>query len=141
MSSGAFVEAYPYHGESPDLYTPLDDGPEDDDALHEPDPEGYKEKTGMSSRGFLNVGMIVLVIGALLALFISYPIVRYVRTGRFSTSTLVNATGQVPVLYGVPFLLFLRSTDRAVQARITKPDRQRHPPGGKDEDRFRWPRV
>lgn len=105
LSSGAFVEPFPYHGESPDLVA-LDDGPEDDDALHEPDPKGYKEKTVLSSRGCFNVGMIILVIGALLALFISYPIVHYVQTGRFSTSsTLINGTGQIPDLPGLPSLI------------------------------------
>ncbi|KAF8599626.1 glycoside hydrolase family 16 protein [Ceratobasidium sp. AG-I] len=59
----------------------------------------------MSTRGFFNVGMIILVIGALLALFISYPIVHYVQTGRFPTSNLVNGTGQVPVLPGLPNLI------------------------------------
>lgn len=141
LSSGAFVEPFPYHGESPDLVA-LDDGPEDDDALHEPDPKGYKEKTVLSSRGCFNVGMIILVIGALLALFISYPIVHYVQTGRFTTSsTLINGTGQIPDLYGVSFLLVLRSTNRAVQTRITESDRQGHSPRCEDENRFRWPRV
>lgn len=100
LSNSVYVESFPYGGgESPDLYAPLDDGPEDDDALHEPDPKGYKEKIGLSTRGCFNVGMIVLVIGALLALFISYPIVHYVQTGAFPTGGNVNGTGQVAVLY------------------------------------------
>ncbi|KAG8733283.1 hypothetical protein FRC12_018932 [Ceratobasidium sp. 428] len=116
LSNGAFVEAFPYGGgESPDMWAPLDDGPEDDDALHEPDPKGYKEQTGLSGRGFLNVGMLVLVITALLALFISYPIVHYVRVGGFPMSNLVNGTGQVADLYDLILLLFLISADHFQQ--------------------------
>jgi hypothetical protein len=113
LSTGGFVEAFPYGGvDSPDLYAPLDDGPEDDDELHAPDPKGHKDTVGLSGRGFFNVGMIVLVIGALLALFISYPIVHYVQVGRFPSSNLVNGTGQVADLYDLMFPLSIIIADR-----------------------------
>ncbi|CAE6456091.1 unnamed protein product [Rhizoctonia solani] len=89
----------PYHG---DEWAPLDEGPEDDDALHEPDPKGYREKFVLSGRGCFNVGMLLLVIFALLALFISYPIVNFVQTGQYKTSVLVNSTGQVAALTSFP---------------------------------------
>ncbi|KAG9086264.1 hypothetical protein FS749_003769 [Ceratobasidium sp. UAMH 11750] len=113
LSQGAFVEAFPYGGDSPDMWAPLDDGPEDDDALHEPDPKGHKEPLGLSGRGFFNVGMLVLVIITLLALFISYPIVHYVNVGSFPSSNLINGTGQVPDLPGLPNLIDKDTPDSA----------------------------
>ncbi|KAG8733498.1 hypothetical protein FRC11_005669, partial [Ceratobasidium sp. 423] len=94
---------YPYHGG--EEWAPLDDGPEEDDALHEPDPKGYREKFVLSGRGCFNVGMLLLVIFALLALFISYPIVTFVRKGPFKVSVLVNETGQVAALTSFPSLV------------------------------------
>ncbi|CAE6502147.1 unnamed protein product [Rhizoctonia solani] len=88
-----------------DEWAPLEDGPEDDDALHEPDPKGYKEKVVLSGRGLFNVGILLLVILALLALFISYPIVSFVHAGTFKVSTFVNATGQVAALTSFPSLI------------------------------------
>ncbi|KAJ1307470.1 hypothetical protein OPQ81_001569 [Rhizoctonia solani] len=88
-----------YHG---DDWAPLDDGPEDDDALHEPDPKGYKEKFVLSGRGLFNIGMLLLVILALLALFISYPIVSFIEKGPVKVPILVNATGQVASLTSFP---------------------------------------
>jgi len=114
LSTGAFVEAFPYGGgDSPDMWAPLDDGPEDDDALHEPDPKGHKEPLGLSGRGFFNVGMLVLVIATLLALFISYPIVHYLKVGSFPVTNLVNGTGQVPDLPGLPNLIDKDTPDSA----------------------------
>ncbi|KDN50541.1 hypothetical protein RSAG8_01039, partial [Rhizoctonia solani AG-8 WAC10335] len=46
-----------------------------------------------------------LVILALLALFISYPIVSFVHAGTFKVSTFVNATGQVAALTSFPSLI------------------------------------
>ncbi|QRV75384.1 glycoside hydrolase family 16 protein [Ceratobasidium sp. AG-Ba] len=112
-SNGGFAEGYPYHGDSPDMWAPLDDGPEDDDAMHEPDPKGHKEKLGLSGRGCFNVGMLLLVIGALLALFISYPIVHYVQHGSFPLSNLVNGTGQVADLPNLPNLIDKDTPDSA----------------------------
>ncbi|CUA76044.1 putative beta-glucan synthesis-associated protein C23H3,11c [Schizosaccharomyces pombe 972h-] [Rhizoctonia solani] len=88
-----------------DEWAPLEDGPEEDDALHEPDPKGYKEKVVLSGRGLFNVGILLLVILALLALFISYPIVNFMHTGRFQISTLVNGTGQVASLTSFPSMI------------------------------------
>ncbi|CAE6436167.1 unnamed protein product [Rhizoctonia solani] len=88
-----------------DEWAPLESGPEDDDALHEPDPKGYKEKLVLSGRGLFNVGVLILVILALLALFISYPIVERLRNGPFTVSTFVNSTGQVASLTSFPGLI------------------------------------
>lgn len=51
------------------------DTPEDDDALHDPsDNTPFNASSGIALRGFVNVGVLVLVILALLVLFIFYPI-------------------------------------------------------------------
>jgi beta-glucan synthesis-associated protein KRE6 len=63
----------------PYAYDPETDfAPEEDDFLHEPE-----SKTNSSSlftaRGFLNIGALLLLILALLALFICYPVVNYTQ--------------------------------------------------------------
>ncbi|KAF8754308.1 Beta-glucan synthesis-associated protein (SKN1) [Rhizoctonia solani] len=88
-----------------DDWAPLYEGPEDDDALHTPDPKGYREKFAWSGRGLFNVGMLLLVILALLALFISYPIVSFLQNGPLKVPARVNATGQVASLTRMPDLV------------------------------------
>ncbi|CEL55357.1 Beta-glucan synthesis-associated protein KRE6 OS=Saccharomyces cerevisiae (strain ATCC 204508 / S288c) GN=KRE6 PE=1 SV=2 [Rhizoctonia solani AG-1 IB] len=88
-----------------DDWAPLYEGPEEDDALHTPDPKGYREGFAWSGRGLFNVGMLLLVILALLALFISYPIVSFIQNGPVKVSTRVNSTGQVASLTRMPDLI------------------------------------
>ncbi|KAI0266416.1 beta-glucan synthesis-associated [Gloeopeniophorella convolvens] len=51
---------------------------DEEDLLHEPDSVD-KSSSVIALRGVLNVGVLVLLIGALLALFIAYPVVTYVH--------------------------------------------------------------
>ncbi|KAG6369288.1 hypothetical protein JVT61DRAFT_11961 [Boletus reticuloceps] len=55
--------------------------PEDDDALHDPSDNTPLERSGIPIRGFVNVGVLVFVISALLCLFIFYPVWHYAVQG------------------------------------------------------------
>lgn len=72
--------------------------PEDDDFLHEPDSKDKKTGTWWSGRGWLNIGALLLLVIALLALFICYPILSYVHLNNWNrlqaSNTRVNSTGQ-----------------------------------------------
>lgn len=63
----------------PYAYDPdADNVSEEDDHLHDPDPKDKNEGVGFwSSRGWLNIGALALLIVALLSLFICYPVVSY----------------------------------------------------------------
>jgi beta-glucan synthesis-associated protein KRE6 len=71
---------------------------DEDDFLHAPD---TKEQQGIdvwSSRGWLNVGALMLLTLALLALFICYPVLSYYNSNSYnrliSSNTHINSTGQ-----------------------------------------------
>ncbi|KAG8997689.1 hypothetical protein FRB90_012440 [Tulasnella sp. 427] len=52
--------------------------PDDDDALHDPDPRKMNDGMGpMNWRGVLNLSLVFLIVVALLALFAGYPIISY----------------------------------------------------------------
>ncbi|KAJ6600808.1 beta-glucan synthesis-associated [Mycena sp. CBHHK59/15] len=75
---------------------------EPDDALHNPEFEGGKivdrTKTSLSSRGIMNIGCLVIICLALLALFMGYPVISFIEKKFLSpavNSVTVNATGQV----------------------------------------------
>ncbi|TIA71747.1 hypothetical protein E3P91_02375 [Wallemia ichthyophaga] len=87
-----------------------DDTDMEDDNLHTFDPS-YNQKDGsgfypFSGRGWLNAGLITILIAALLMLFAGYPILSRFRDtepvndGGYNLGG-INATGQVPVLPGV----------------------------------------
>lgn len=91
--------------------------PEDDDALHAPDDNRRKGQGGStyqpfvccSARGILNVGALGLLLLALLALFIGYPIVLTVtdkpnKTPGFNLGG-INGSGQIPDLPGLKRLV------------------------------------
>ncbi|KAJ7741112.1 beta-glucan synthesis-associated [Mycena metata] len=106
----------------PYAYDPAADDlepPDEEDFLHDPD---YKEKSGGAQgarkykyqssfpwRGIANVGVLLLVILALLALFISYPVVSFFQNApiiaAIDGNILVNNTGQVSVLPNTPTLV------------------------------------
>ena len=84
----------------PYIYDPdTDNLPEEDDYLHEPDFKDKNEGVGFwSSRGWLNLGALALLVVALLSLFICYPVVTYyqesARNQRLATETAsLNNTG------------------------------------------------
>ncbi|KAF7377691.1 Beta-glucan synthesis-associated protein [Mycena sanguinolenta] len=76
---------------------------EPDDALHNPEMKSGKfvdnTSFSFSSRAFYNIGCLVVLCLALLALFIGYPVVSFVKKTFLSPTdnrVNVNATGQVP---------------------------------------------
>lgn len=78
--------------------------PELDDALHNPDPvrDAALERTcnPFSSRGWINMSALVILLSALLMLFAGYPIIHYYTTTKpakigFNLGG-INGSGQVP---------------------------------------------
>lgn len=83
----------------PDL--DMKDEGDEDDLLHEGDnPERWI--CFCSLRGLLNIGVLVILIGALLALFVCYPVVSFyhnnARNLAIDGNIRINATGQAAVL-------------------------------------------
>lgn len=74
--SGLFSHS---RGLVPYAYDPdTDNVPDDDDYLHEPELKDKNEGVGFwSTRGWLNIGALALLIAALLTLFICYPVLSY----------------------------------------------------------------
>ncbi|KAJ7472267.1 glycoside hydrolase family 16 protein [Mycena galericulata] len=79
--------------------------PEPDDALHQPEMKGGKvidrKPVSISSRGIANVGCLIVLCLAILALFIGYPVVTFVNNHLLTTdltSASVNASGQVAAI-------------------------------------------
>ncbi|KAJ6475256.1 beta-glucan synthesis-associated [Mycena vitilis] len=94
------------------------DPPDEEDFLHDPSYKGkdgyqaagkFKHRHSFPWRGVFNVGLLILVILALLALFISYPVVNFFETEPFTKlidgNIHVNGSGQVPVLPNTPELV------------------------------------
>ncbi|KAH7890663.1 beta-glucan synthesis-associated [Phlebopus sp. FC_14] len=84
----------------PYAYDPSDEKDvEEDDPIHDLDEKRSVASSGIALRGLLNVGVLVVLIGGLLSLFIAYPIVSYVhdleRSEAITGNTLVNESGQV----------------------------------------------
>ncbi|KAH9927250.1 beta-glucan synthesis-associated [Fomitopsis serialis] len=116
--------AFPQHGPSCSLPAqfPLSADPEQwganvsadtkeaDDDFHQPDPDDRPRRINRDGpiftwRGFVNVGFLVLVVGALLTLFAGYPIITYYRENHMGTLGGfnlggTNASGQVPMIPG-----------------------------------------
>lgn len=98
--SGLFAHS---RGLVPYAYDPdTENLPEEDDHLHEPDIKDKDDGTGFwSRRGWLNIGALGLLILALLALFICYPVVSYyqmdARNQRLlAGNTRTNGTSGIP---------------------------------------------
>lgn len=76
-----------------------DEGEDDDDFLADR-PE--RRLLFCSIRGLLNVGVLILLIGALLALFVCYPVLEFFHNSSRNLATTanirINATGQAPAL-------------------------------------------
>ncbi|KAJ6539690.1 beta-glucan synthesis-associated protein-domain-containing protein [Mycena capillaripes] len=94
------------------------DPPDEEDFLHDPAYKGkdgyqaarkFKHRKSFPWRGLANVGLLILVILALLALFISYPVVQFFSsepiTNLIDGNLHINGTGQVPVLPNTPELV------------------------------------
>lgn len=70
---------------------------DDDDFLHQSDPSDNKVFF-CSWRGFLNVGVLVIIIVALLTLFVCYPVLNFyknlARNNAIEGNLRINSTGQ-----------------------------------------------
>lgn len=82
-----------------------------DDKLH--NSSAYDEQAKfafLSKRGWLNMGSLILLVTALIALFGGYPIVQFYTSqvvstyGSFNLGG-INATGQIPLIPGLPTLI------------------------------------
>ena len=80
--------------------------PDEEDLLHDPDGKG-RTTSSFAWRGFLNVGVLVVLITGLLCLFIFYPVLTFIRNNArnlaIDGNIRINATGQAPVLSVTPF--------------------------------------
>ncbi|KAG8899650.1 hypothetical protein FRB99_006518 [Tulasnella sp. 403] len=79
--------------------------PEEDDALHDPNPRNKKDRIApLNWRGVMNLLFVFIIIAALVALFAGYPIVSYFSTGAAWTGLAigVNATGQAAYIPNLP---------------------------------------
>ncbi|KAJ7094452.1 beta-glucan synthesis-associated [Mycena belliarum] len=94
------------------------DPPDEEDFLHDPkykSKDGYqgsrkfKRRNSFPWRGLANVGLLILLILALLALFISYPVISFFRdkprNALIDGNIRINGTGQVAVLPNMPSLV------------------------------------
>ena len=114
-STAAFVAPYKMAADADprasylpvDQYGPYErlDGPaEDDDFMHNPESRNA-ETQGANWRGYANVGVLLLVIAGLLTLFAGYPIIHHYTENLAWKDAHVNATGQIPELFGLPNLI------------------------------------
>jgi hypothetical protein len=89
------IVPYPYDP-AEDLNEPLDE----EDVLH--DPTGKEPKIGLTWRGILNVGVLILLTLGLLCLFVFYPVLSYFRNNArnlaIDGNLHINGTGQAPAL-------------------------------------------
>ncbi|KAH7097755.1 concanavalin A-like lectin/glucanase [Auriculariales sp. MPI-PUGE-AT-0066] len=117
-----FVPTRGAHGEllsSRAAYDPNESnfGRDPDDALHEPDPPGYKARGGLSMRGFSNVLTLVVIIALIVGLFMVYPVTDFILSGGLrkliSNNVYVNGTGQAAVLATLPKLVDPETPDSA----------------------------
>jgi len=87
--------------------------PDLDDALHNPDPVNDaaldSSFTLFSGRGWANASALFILVVGLITLFAGYPIIHYFTLAANSTPGYnlggINASGQIPVLPGMPSLL------------------------------------
>ncbi|KAG0704274.1 glycoside hydrolase family 16 protein [Suillus ampliporus] len=87
--------------------------PDLDDALHNPDPVNDaaldSSFTIFSARGWANASALFILVVGLITLFAGYPIIHYFSLAANTTPGYnlggVNASGQIPVLPGMPSLI------------------------------------
>ncbi|KAI0659067.1 beta-glucan synthesis-associated [Cubamyces menziesii] len=90
---------------------------DDDDFLHAPE-YGRNRHAYWSSRGILNVGVLVLLVAAVLTLFLCYPLLDFYRNEArnvaITANVRVNSTGQTPIAaFQMPELIDLDTPDSA----------------------------
>ncbi|KAH9851610.1 glycoside hydrolase family 16 protein [Lenzites betulinus] len=116
IAATATVQQYPYMWDTKD--------PDLDDPLHNPDPvrDAALDRScaPFSSRGWLNVSALVLIVVSIIVLFAGYPIIdHYVHDSPKVTGFNlggINATGQVPKFTNFPTLIDA-DTDQSVYTR------------------------
>ena len=116
--SGVFSHS---RGLVPYAYDPdTDNLPEEDDYLHEPEFKDKNEGVSLwSSRGWLNLGALAILIVALLALFICYPVVSYYqmdsRNRSLNGNSVINGSGlpQPTEMFYMPDLIDSGTPDDA----------------------------
>ncbi|PSR72683.1 hypothetical protein PHLCEN_2v11457 [Hermanssonia centrifuga] len=98
----------------PDL--DMKDEDEEEDPLHQIDADD-RQTFVCSVRGFLNVGVLVLLIAAIITLFVCYPVLSFYRNNArnlaIDGNIRINATGQAPVLFQMPELIDPETPDAA----------------------------
>ncbi|CUA76626.1 Beta-glucan synthesis-associated protein SKN1 [Saccharomyces cerevisiae S288c] [Rhizoctonia solani] len=107
----------------------VDNEPEPDDDLHNPDPNRDRRldhRGSFSARGLANVGCLVLLLAAVILLFAGYPIIAYMTESPMSTLGGynlggINASGQVPEIPGLPGLID-RDTPKSAYTRTSHVD-------------------
>jgi hypothetical protein len=84
--------AYPYDPSADDQ------GPADEDLLHDPEGKTVKSRRLVSWRGLKTMSMLLLLFASLLALFIAYPVISFYRDDQRSLRIVgnarINSTGQ-----------------------------------------------
>jgi len=85
-----------------------DKDPDLDDPLHNPDRRD-SSFTLFSARGWMNVGMIILLLAGLIFLFVGYPVLLAVidepeKATGFNVGG-INSTGQIPQFVNFPHLI------------------------------------
>ncbi|EIW55856.1 beta-glucan synthesis-associated [Trametes versicolor FP-101664 SS1] len=89
---------------------------DDDDFLHTPE-YGHNRHSYWSSRGIMNVGVLVILVAAILTLFLCYPLLDFFRNESrnvaITANVRINATGQAPVLFDMPELIDPDTPDSA----------------------------
>ncbi|KAI0777564.1 beta-glucan synthesis-associated [Trametes elegans] len=93
------------------------DAPDDDDDFLHTAAYGHNRRSYWSSRGFLNIGVLVILIAALLTLFLCYPLLDYYRNEKrnvaITANVRINSTGQAPILFQMPELIDPDTPDSA----------------------------
>lgn len=96
---------YGQRGLVPYAYDPAVDDkepPDEEDMLHDPSDVRDEKSSIFALRGFLNVGVLLILILALIILFVFYPVLTYFRNHArnlaIDGNIRINGTGQAPVL-------------------------------------------
>ncbi|THG94110.1 hypothetical protein EW026_g7294 [Hermanssonia centrifuga] len=94
----------------------MKDEDDEEDPLHQIDADD-RQTFVCSVRGFLNVGVLVLLIAAIITLFVCYPVLSFYRNNArnlaIDGNIRINATGQAPVLFQMPELIDPETPDAA----------------------------
>ncbi|KAJ7639165.1 beta-glucan synthesis-associated [Roridomyces roridus] len=100
--------------------------PDEEDFLHDPTykqggyhgPNKFRPRNTFPWRGVFNIGVLIILVCALLALFISYPVITFFRDrnvfNSIDSNIRVNSTGQVADLPNTPTLVDVETPQSAL---------------------------